>query len=364
MTKLFAFYLPQFHQVPENDIWWGEGFTEWTNVKKAKPLFLGHDQPIYPAELGYYDLVTSDIMHRQAQMARSFGVNGFVFYHYWFGDGKTLLEKPILNFLNDKSIDIEFCICWANESWKGTWHGASSKRMLQEQLYLGKEDYQKHFYFLLPFFKDSRSLKIDGEPVYQVYVPESIPDWDAYKKTFDTLAKEEGLKGIYWIAVKSSNSFEPIQFKINGIVNQNLVNINKYHKKNLKGLLYRYGFSNPIIRKIFKWPKRIPFSIIRNCLEDFKENYQSDFFPLAIPNWDNTPRTKENGTVYTDCFPQAFKKHLQACINQANKNIEIDKKIVFIKSWNEWAEGNILEPEVKNGFGYLEAIKTTKRGMI
>nr|WP_255502198.1 glycoside hydrolase family 99-like domain-containing protein [Algoriphagus sp. AK58] len=355
-TKIFTYYLPQFHQIPENDSWWGEGFTEWTNVRKAKPLFRGHQQPLIPGELGYYNLETSETMKKQAKLAKDYGIDGFVFYHYWFGNGKTLLEKPILNFLNDSSIDIQFCICWANESWKGTWHGAKN-RMLQEQKYLGGKDYVSHFQFLLPFFQDQRCLRIEGKPVYQVYVPENIPDWEVYKTTFEELAVQNGLLGIYWIAVRSTENFDPTKFGIQGVINSNLNKINRYHHVNLNGIFYRYFLSNPLTRKVFKWPKRIPYSIVRKCLEDFKSEYPYDFFPLAIPNWDNTPRTKEDGSVYTGCSPEAFKEHLKACLDKAKNISNSNKGMVFIKSWNEWAEGNILEPEKEFGLGYLEVIK-------
>lgn len=357
---IFTFYLPQFHQIPENDKWWGEGFTEWTNVKKALPFFSGHKQPFRPRELGYYSLDNNETIKKQVKLATKYGVDGFVFYHYWFGEDKFLLEKPILNFLNDPSIDVKFCICWANESWEGTWHGASKNQLLQKQKYLGRKDYEKHFAFLLPFFLDPRCLKIEGKPVYQIYVPESIPDLDNYIDTFNQLAKEAGLNGIYWIGVKSSDDFKPLKHGIQGLVNGNLKNINQYHQKTKNGLFSRFVLSNPLVRRYKNWPKRIPYRIVRFCLEDFKNKYDFDFYPLAIPNWDNTPRVHQEGSVYTGCSPKEFKKHLAVCLEQAKKNSNPDKQIVFIKSWNEWAEGNILEPEEEFGLGYLEVIKELK----
>lgn len=354
---IFAYYLPQFHFTPENDSWWEKDFTEWTNVKKAKPLFKGHQQPLIPGDLGYYNLETNETMRKQAKLAKNYGIDGFVFYHYWFGNGKTLLEKPILNFLYDSSIDIQFCICWANESWKGTWHGAARNQLLQEQNYLGKEDYEKHFQFLLPFFRDPRILKIEDKPIYQIYVPESIPDLEIYIETFNDLAFKAGLKGIYWMGVKYSNEFDPIAFAIKGLVNNNLKNINRYHHKSVQGFFYRNFLSNPIIRKTMKWPKRIPFRTVRDCLEDFPVKNSCDFYPLAIPNWDNTPRVGEEGTVYTGCSPLEFKEHLKVCLSHSKVTNDRDRQIVFIKSWNEWAEGNILEPEQRYRFGYLEIIK-------
>ncbi|SIN80894.1 glycosyltransferase WbsX family protein [Algoriphagus halophilus] len=356
--KFFAYYLPQFHTIPENDGWWGKGFTEWTNVKKATPLFPGHKQPLFPGELGYYSLEDPDTLKLQASLAKSYGVDGFVFYHYWFGNGKTLLERPLQDFLKNTNVDIQFAMCWANESWKGTWHGAGN-RMLQEQLYPGKEDYIAHFEYLLPFFKDPRCLKIDGKSVFQVYVPESIPDLEVFVKTFDDQAKLAGLSGIYWIAVKTRANWSGLNSNFNGYVNSNLSNINQYHRKSGSGIFLRYFFNNPIVRNVLKWPKTIYYHTVRACLEDFKDQYLIDFFPLAIPNWDNTPRTKKNGTVYLNATPEAFEKHLKTCVIQASK-LSSDRQIVFVKSWNEWAEGNVLEPTKKHGRDYLEVIKKIK----
>lgn len=360
--KFFAYYLPQFHPTPENDLWWGKGFTEWTNVTKAKKLFPGHQQPKLPTDLGFYDLRVPQVMEEQAKMAKEYGVDGFVFYHYWFGNDRVMLEKPIQQFLQNPKVDIQFCMCWANESWKGTWHGASKNQLLQEQKYLGVNEYIAHFEFLLPFFLDSRCLRIADMPVYQIYVPEAIPDLNVYVDTFNRLAITNGLKGIYWIGVKSSNDFNAVSFGIQGMVNGNLKNINRYHSKTLNGLINRYLFSNPLIRKVAKWPKRIPYRVVRYCLEEFKSEYDFDFYPLAIPNWDNTPRVKHEGTVYVGTSPKAFKEHLSTCLVQAQNITDSEKQIIFIKSWNEWAEGNILEPESEFGLGYLEAIKEVVNG--
>lgn len=356
--KFFAYYLPQFHPTPENDLWWGKGFTEWTNVTKAKKLFFGHQQPKLPADLGFYDLRVPQVMEEQAKLAKSHGVDGFVFYHYWFGNEKVMLDKPLQQFLKNPKVDIQFCICWANESWKGTWHGAGN-RLLIEQKYLGEADYKAHFNYLLPFFKDSRSLKIEDKPVFQVYVPESIPDLELFVSTFNKEAKNSGIPGIYWIAVKSSTKWNAINSGFDGIINPNLTQINSYLTKSISGFFLRYGLNNPIVRRVFRLPKTMFFHSIRACLEDFKEDYGVDFFPLAIPNWDNTPRTKNLGTVYLQTNPRAFGEHLKVCLKQARKN-SIARQIVFIKSWNEWAEGNILEPDKKYGKGFLTIIKGLK----
>lgn len=356
--KIFSYYLPQFHQIPENDAWWGEGFTEWTNVKKAKPLFPFHNQPLVPGELGYYHLNNVDIMYRQADLAKNYGVDGFVFYHYWFGNGKVLLEKPLHNFLKEKKLDIKFCLCWANESWKGTWHGAGN-RMLQEQYYPGSNDYLNHFSYLLPFFKDHRHLMVENCPVFQVYIPESIPDLQVFMDVFETSARKNGFNGIYWIAVKSNPLWIGKDSRFQGMVNSNLSQINKYLTKRVSSLILRLGFNNPWIRGLLKLPKTIEYESVRTCLEDFSNSYNKDFFPLAIPNWDNTPRTKNEGTVYLRATPEAFQNHLYSCLLQASK-LPSDRQFVFVKSWNEWAEGNILEPTQKLGKAFLESVRKAK----
>lgn len=357
--KFFAYYLPQYHPIPENDKWWGKGFTEWTSVKKAKPLFTGHKQPFLPANLGFYDLRDPRVMERQAKLARDHKVDGFVFYHYWFGKGKVLLEKPLQDFLKNPKIDIEFCLCWANESWKGRWHGAENK-VLQDQLYPGKEDYKAHFNYLLPFFKDPRCLKIEGKPVFQVYIPYSIPDLDLFVDVFEEEASKAGLNGIYWIGVKSYKKWLHSDTRLQGYVNPNLKQINSYLTISISGFLMRYGMNNPIIRKWMKWPKRMYYHSVRACLENYKITSQKDFYPLAIPNWDNTPRTQNEGTVYLKASPKEFKKHMKACLSQIEKS-EIEKQLIFIKSWNEWGEGNVLEPSIRDGRGYLRVLKSLKK---
>jgi hypothetical protein len=360
-VKLLAYYLPQFHPTKENDTWWGKGFTEWTNVTKAKRFFIGHHQPKLPTDLGFYDLRLIEVMEAQAELANQYGIDGFVFYHYWFGNGKVMLDFPLQQFLKSPKVNITFCLCWANESWKGTWHGAGNK-MLIEQFYFGEEDYINHFNYLLPFLKDSRHLTIDSKPVLQVYMPQSIPDLNLFVNVFQREAKKNGFSGIYFMSVRAPIGWNPMHYGFDGSVFNNLININKYQMKSFKGSLLRMVLNNPIFRNIFKMPKTIFYDNVRTCLEDFpKANF--DLFPLAIPNWDNTPRTKENGTVYLGDTPKSFEKHLIKCINKIN-NLDSSVDIVFIKSWNEWAEGNILEPDMKYGHAFLRAVSNAKKKLI
>jgi hypothetical protein len=356
--KTFAYYLPQFHPTPENDTWWGEGFTEWTNVKKAEPLYPGHYQPKVPGELGYYDLRNPHTITKQAKLANDYGVDGFVFYHYWFGNGKQMLYQPLLDFLKNHDANIQFCLCWANESWKGTWHGAGN-RMLIEQKYGNVDDYKRHFYYLLPFFKDSRHLKIEGLPVFQIYVPQNIPNLNLFIEVFRTEALKNGLDGIYFMGVKSLPDWDFKKHGLDGVVFNNYVNINHYLTSSPKDFLIRICLHHPIVRKIFKLPKILSYKAVRRCLEDFPDIKKNDWYPLANADWDNTPRAKHLGSVFWGATPEAFKHHLEKCLLQVASRIP-EKRIVFIRAWNEWAEGNCLEPEQKYGTEYLEAVKSAK----
>ncbi|MEQ1907083.1 MAG: glycoside hydrolase family 99-like domain-containing protein, partial [Pirellulaceae bacterium] len=199
-ARIIANYLPQFHPIPENSAWWGEGFTEWTNVAKARPLFPGHYQPHVPADLGFYDLRVPETRAAQAEMASAYGVEAFCYWHYWFG-GKLILERPLQEVVRSGEPDFPFCVAWANESWTGIWYGASD-RMLMEQTYPGVEDYTKHFYYLLPMFTDPRYVKVDGKPLFMLFRPDSLPNVRQFLDLWRGLAIKEGLPGLHIIAYK------------------------------------------------------------------------------------------------------------------------------------------------------------------
>ena len=198
--KPLAFYLPQYHPIPENNEWWGEGFTEWTNVSKATPLFPGHYQPHIPSDLGFYDLRLEEARIAQADLAKQYGIEGFIYWHYWFGNGKTILERPFNEVLESGRPDFPFCLAWANQSWTGIWHGLENQ-ILMEQQYPGKEDYEKHFYHVLPAFQDKRYIRVDGMPVFFVYLPQELPDSNAFIDQWNELAIKNGLDGIYFIGI-------------------------------------------------------------------------------------------------------------------------------------------------------------------
>lgn len=362
--KPLAFYLPQYHPVPENDEWWGKGFTEWTNVAKAKPLFEGHEQPIYPADLGYYDLRLPEVREQQAQMAKDYGVHGFIYYHYWFGNKKQLLERVAKDVLNTGKPDFPFCFCWANETWSGIWHGLSEK-ILAQQVYPDEKDLIAHFEYLLPFFKDDRYIKVDNKPVFIIYDPNHLYEGDPhYISKFRELAKENGFDDLYIMASnklrddlldyktlgydgKISNAFQKAWGPY--IEAKEYISHYKYYKNRIKGLI-------GIKRKKQQQVRMQDASLVVNDLKFEEKNIPT--FPCVLPNWDNTPRSGYRGIILTNNSPALFEKQIEKAVEYLEDK-EYPEPFLIIKSWNEWAEGNILEPDRKNGFAYLETLKKT-----
>lgn len=366
--KFLAYYLPQFHPIPENDEWWGEGFTEWTNVKKAIPLFDNHDQPIIPGELGYYDLLKQpEIQVKQAKLANEYGIDGFVYYHYWFGNGKMLLEKPAEAMLENKEVDLPFCFCWANETWKGIWHGLNNPNVLIEQTYPGIDDIEAHFNYLLKFFQDERYIKIDGKPKFQVYRPLDDPNFSLYVETFNRLAKKAGFPGIYFVAVH----FPYDELKISDYGLEAVVGIDLFTKFRYQNPLFIKD-KNIVLRLIRSTLNKIGFLKFKNNLAlvfDYKDgikdlilaNYPSDvtYFPCILPNWDNSPRSGKNSLILKNANPEYWGKWVFDTVQKV-KSQNHDVKIIIIKSWNEWAEGNHLEPDSKWGSQWLKSFQEEK----
>lgn len=357
-ARVIAYYLPQFHPIPENDEWWGKGFTEWTNVAKAKPLFKGHDQPKLPADLGYYDLRIPKVMDDQAQMAKSFGIEGFCYWHYWFGDGKRLLEKPFKEVIESGNPDFGFCLAWANIKWGGLAYGDKYERLLMDQSYPGIDDYTNHFYEVLPAFLDKRYLRIDNKPIFTIYNPAGLPDCHQFIDLWNSLAKENELDGIYFIAYQHFDfPYKDLGFDaLTPPSPSHLFRRVKY--KRIERLVHRlFGFRyNQFkykalnIRNIFTHEQVVKASDYSDIPENIK------FFPSCSPNWDHTPRSGTKGQVIVDTNPDLFYENLVNCYKRI-ENYESEEKIIFIKAWNEWAEGNYLEPDQKVGFKNLEQIK-------
>ena len=374
-ARVIAFYLPQFHPIPENDNWWGKGFTEWTNVAKAKPLFKGHVQPRIPTELGFYDLRMPEIREQQAELAREAGIEGFCYWHYWFGNGRQLLERPFNEVLNSGKPDFPFCLGWANHTWTSkTWDKESGKNVpeiLMEQQYLGEEDYTEHFYNVLPAFKDKRYITVDGKPFFLIFDPLNFPDIKNFIKCWRRLAEENGLKGIHFVGEAFSASF-----RSNGSSKYNLFSVNSasnnykyvldlgFDAVNSMGMT-RAGLMSQGILKTYliaflkrclkiKIVDRIKQKDINKnlfCEEDKWENV----YPTVIPNYDRTPRTNTD-VFYTDSTPEVFEESIKKCLTYINQK-EDEHKIIIVKSWNEWAEGNYMEPDLQYGRGYINAMK-------
>ncbi len=350
---ILAFYLPQYHPTPHNNEWWGEGFTEWTNVAKAKPLYRGHYQPKVPADLGFYDLRMSEVKEKQVELAREAGVTGFCYYHYWFGNGHQELELPFNQVVESGKPDFPFCLCWANETWaRKFWNkdgAVIGADILAEQKYLGANDNEKHFYSLLKAFKDERYYRIDGKPVFMIYRPLKFDAVDEFILQWNHLAKENELPGFYFIGYSLFVNSEYDEIKKLGFDAVCSCRISRNVKHDL-GWAIRKAYS-----MIFKTPRKTPYKKIYPTLIG-EEDKREDVFPTMLPNWDHTPRSGYNGDLYTNSTPELFEKHCEQVLSIIKEKKE-DRQIAFLKSWNEWGEGNYMEPDLKYGKGYIKALR-------
>lgn len=349
--QVIAYYLPQFHAIPENDEWWGKGFTEWVNVKKAKPLFKGHNQPKVPSnELGYYNLLDQSVQRKQGELARAAGVTGFCYWHYWFGNGAELLEKPFRMVLADKDNTMPFCLGWANESWKAKqWRkDGLGDKILIEQVYSGDEDYENHFFAYLEAFKDPRYIKIEGKPVFLIYRPHLIPDLKYFISFWNKLAIENGLDGFYFIASLSNDLGNIQTYRKNGC---NAVTNVRMNFNNFKGLFKAYV----MIKNFFlNRPMRtIDYDdTITRCYT--KQDVRKGIIPAVYPNWDHSARSGKKCTILHNSNPNSFGKQVRHVLKLL-KGSPVPQ-ILFIKSWNEWGEGNYMEPDAIYGHGCINSL--------
>lgn len=381
MARYIALYLPQYHPIPENDSWWGKGFTEWTNVAKAKPLFRGHYQPHVPADLGFYDLRLPIVREQQAEMAKKSGVEGFCYWEYWFGGkNRQLIEKPFKEVLESGNPDFPFCLGWANESWSNkSWHAKSSmvkSQVLMEQRY-SVDDYIEHFYHILPAFLDSRYIKVDGKPLYLVFKPFNIPNANEFIEIWQDLAKKNGLPGIYFVGVMHNISYVQHSSGKHTIPNVNMakelyqsVLDLGFDAVNSRGMSRSEVLYDGRFVKMFKMALKKYLHLDLILKYNYKKITQNLFveedkwenvFPTVFPNWDRSPRSGKKAVVYYNSTPQEFKNQLCA-VEEIVKEKNDEHKIIFIQSWNEWGEGNHMEPDLKYGHGYLDALKDTVEG--
>lgn len=349
-------YLPQFHRVPENDEWWGEGFTEWTTVKTAERLFNGHNQPREPLNDNYYDLMEKETMEWQAELATRYGIYGFCFYHYYFKDGRKVLEKPVENLLRWKDINIHYCFCWANETWARTWSNISGANtwtekfethdggsgILLEQDYGNEKEWKKHFEYLLPFFLDKRYLKINNKPIFIFYKSENISVFRDMLCFWNKLAMDKGFSGIYSIAV---NSFE--HREVDAVL---LHGPSAYETPKIIGESVQEEWKEQVrcIDYEAVWKNAISCHIVGN-----EKIYYGGFV-----DYDDTPRRGKLGSFFKNANPVAFEKYMYML---AVKNLALKNEFLFVNAWNEWGEGNYIEPDKKNEYAYLEALKRIEK---
>ncbi len=383
-ARLIAFYLPQFHPTPENDAWWGRGFTEWTNVAKARPLFHGHRQPRLPADLGFYDLRVPEVRAAQAQLARQAGVEAFCYWHYWFA-GRRLLERPFNEVVSSGEPDFPFCLAWANDSWRSHWYGAE-KRTLVEQTYPGRADHERHFYALLPAFQDQRYLRVRNRPLFTVFRPKALPETQAFIELWQDLACRNGLEGIHFVAhlfdheldftwrnfgydgAVVTNELKVMRRRFWHVVEERLrrsrnAELGAAKREHLFGTAASVGrlVSRRVLQRVFRWPDGV--YDYRDAMLFFKSEAALELgcYPSVVPGWDNTPRAGPRGIVLHQSTPALFSTHLRDVLASVSDRPAEDR-IVFVKSWNEWAEGNYLEPDQHFGHGYLDAVSSALHG--
>lgn len=341
-VKIIAFYLPQFHEIPENNAWWGKGFTEWTNVKPAMPQYEGHYQPHIPGELGYYNLLNPDIQKRQIELAKNYGVGGFCFHFYWF-NGKTLLEKPIENYLKNQELDFPFCLSWANENWTRRWDGMESEILIEQKH--TTEDDLAFIQHVSKYMRDKRYIRIDNKPLLLVYRPGLLPSPNNTAERWRKWCRENGIGEIYLANVQSFEITDPnkigydaaVEFPPGSFVPLNVTR------------LFKTG-SNDFKYTVYDWK-----TVQMRC-----ENYNLPEYKLfrgVCPSWDNTPRRKNKSIIYINHHPDDFENWVyKAAIDTCKRFENTDERLVFVNAWNEWAEGAYLEPDEKYGYAYLQNI--------
>jgi lipopolysaccharide biosynthesis protein len=342
--RLIAFYLTQFHPIPENDSWWGKGFTEWTNVTKASPLFEGHYQPHLPSDFGFYDLRVKETRHEQIKYAREYGVDGFCYYYYWFS-GKRVLHRPLDEMLADPESDMPFCLCWANENWSRRWDAAEHDVLLAQR-YLPDDDLN-FIKSLVPFLKDPRYIRVEGKPLVIVYRPQQLPNARETANIWRQYCREIGIGEIQIVAALTHGNLEYLQFGFDGGVefpphniSPTWINDSIAFKEPFKGGICEYG------------------DIANSYLQ---RGHDGLVYKTVFPSWDNTARRRHRSLVVLNGTPENYEYWLASTIDLAKQNQQTDP-LVFINAWNEWAEGCHLEPDIQHRHAFLEATLNAKKG--
>ena len=339
--KPIAFYLPQFHPIPENDAWWGVGFTEWTNVRRARSNFVGHTQPHVPTELGYYDLRDGATRAAQAELARAYGIYGFCYYHYWFG-GRRLLQAPLDAVVAEGKPDFPFCVCWANENWTRRWDGGSDELLIAQDY--SPENDRRCIAELLPLFADRRYIRIGERPLLLVYHADLLPEPQRTAATFRAVARAAGEAEPYLCYIKHAGAQAPeaygfdaaVEFPPHGFLAQTLTDQVDKTNPDFAGEVWDY------------------VSMAQGALA--RPLSPSTFLSVMV-GWDNTPRLQNNGQIFVNSHPANYRRWLAAVVDQTRRTQPLEKQLIFINAWNEWGEGCYLEPDAQHGRAYLEATR-------
>lgn len=340
-ATVVAFYLPQFHPIPENDTWWGEGFTEWNNVARAVPQFEGHLQPRLPGELGFYDLRLPDVMRRQMRLARKYGIAAFCSYFYWFG-GKTLLEAPLQHWLADATLDLPLCLCWANENWSRRWDGRANDILIGQQH--SPADDLAFIEHAARYLADPRYLRVEGRPLLLVYRPGLLPDPKATAQRWREWCRAHGIGEIRLAYVQSFDRVDPRDIGFDVAVGFPPNNITP------APITARQHLLNPGYRgDVYDWRE-----VARQSMTQPDPGYPR--YPCVNPGWDNEPRRSGNGRVFVHASPRGYRDWLRQAIAAAQRRFPT-QPLVFVNAWNEWAEGAVLEPDTRLGHAWLEATR-------
>lgn len=357
MIKTIAIYLPQFHPIPENDTWWGKGFTEWTNVTRAKPLFKEHYQPHLPADLGFYDLRLQESRMAQESLAKEYGIFGFCYYHYWF-NGKRILNEPLDRKLQNPDENLPFMICWANENWTKVWDGEENQVLLKQNY--NADDFENHIISLIPILKDSRYLTVNDSKIIAIYRPQEINDIDLLIEIWMRVASENGIK-LDIVNFISFGGFSPsfnkkFKFSIDFEPHSSIINYINRKRSNLYNLtnkfLHLFGFNleNRDKNVVLDFQEFNNIKLNNDALK-----IENDIIPCLIPGFDNSPRKSKNFLILKNNSPEKYRQQVKASLRILKKRNKLN--LLFINAWNEWAEGNHLEPCRKWGTKYLEVLK-------